>query len=100
MHTYANGLDLYSEQRGSGPDLLLLPGLGASPHVWYAQLRDLSQSFRVTAVDLRGQGRSARPAGPYSIGGFAEDVGELIRVLGLAPAAVVASSMSSLIAVE
>lgn len=100
MHTYANGLDLYYEQRGTGPDVLLLPGLGASTHVWYAQLRDLSQSFRVTAVDPRGHGRSARPAGPYSIQGFSEDLGELIRVLSLAPAALVASSMSSLIAVE
>jgi 3-oxoadipate enol-lactonase len=92
--------DFYYEQRGAGPDLVLVPGLGAASHVWWPQLRDLSQSMRVTAVDPRGHGRSACPPGPYSIELLAEDAAGVISGLSLRPATVVASSMGSLIAVQ
>ncbi len=93
-------IELNILQAGAGPDLLLLPGLGANLHVWYPQLRALSSSFRVTAVDTRGHGRSSRSAGPYTVEQLAGDAAALIRTLGLAPAAVVASSMSCLTAIE
>lgn len=96
----ANGISLYYEQAGSGLDLVLIPGLGASTHVWYPQLRDLSRVLRVTAFDPRGHGRSERPAGPYSIRMLAEDTAGLLDALGISGAVVVGSSMSSLVAVE
>jgi 3-oxoadipate enol-lactonase len=96
----ANGIELHYQQEGQGPDVLLLPGLGASVHVWYAQLRGLSSVLRLTAVDPRGHGRSERPEGPYSLRQMAEDAAALIRGLGIGPVVVVGSSMSSLVGVE
>lgn len=95
-----NGVELGYVHEGQGPDVLLLPGLGASTHVWYAQVRGLSPVLRVTAVDPRGHGRSQCPAGPYSLRQMAGDAGAVIRTLGIGPAVVVGSSMSSLVAVE
>jgi 3-oxoadipate enol-lactonase len=96
----ANGVHLNYEQQGSGQDILLLPGLGASVHVWYPQLRGLSHLFRLTALDPRGHGWSDKPAGPYSLRGMAEETAAVMRTLAIAPAVVVGSSMSSLVAVE
>jgi 3-oxoadipate enol-lactonase len=93
-----DGLALNYEQEGTGPDLVLIPGLGAGVAVWYAQLKGLSPVLRVTAVDLRGHGLSEKPPGPYSLSLFAADVAALMHRLG--PAVVVGSSMAALIAVE
>jgi 3-oxoadipate enol-lactonase len=93
-------ISLHYEQQGTGPDLLLLPGLGASTHVWYAQLRGLSSVFRVTAADPRGHGRSPKPPAPYSLAGMAEETAALLDRLEIPRAIVVGSSMSSLVAVE
>lgn len=40
----------------AGPRLLLLHGAGASTHSWRRLIPDLAQDFRVTALDLPGQG--------------------------------------------
>lgn len=100
MHADANGISLYYEQEGAGPDLLLVPGLGASTHAWYAQLKGLSGGLRVTAVDPRGHGCSSTPAGPYTMRLLADDYAALIRHLGLGPVIAVGSSMSAMSVVE
>jgi 3-oxoadipate enol-lactonase len=100
MRVPVGDIELNYEQRGSGQDLVLLPGLGAGIHVWWPQLRDLSQSMRVTAVDPRGHGRSSCPPGPYSIPMLAGDLAGLMEALRIRPAILVASSMGSLVAIE
>ena len=82
----STSISLHYEQQGSGPDLLLLPGLGASTHVWYSQLRGLSSVFRVTAVDPRGHGRSPKPPGPYSLSEMARAVAALVQRLAISRA--------------
>lgn len=52
---------LYAEETGSGPPVLLLPGLGASTFTWRHIVPRLSKSHRVIAVDLKGFGRSQKP---------------------------------------
>jgi 3-oxoadipate enol-lactonase len=100
MTADANGITLHYDQQGAGPDLVLIPGLGASVHAWYAQLRGLSPVMRVTAVDPRGHGGSAKPPGPYTMRLLAEDVAALMRSLGIGPAVVAGSSMAAMVAVE
>jgi pimeloyl-ACP methyl ester carboxylesterase len=95
-----NGTNLYYELSGSGPDVLLLHGLGSSTVDWTPQVAALASRYRVCVVDLRGHGRSAKPKGPYSISLFAEDTAALIRDLSLAPAHVVGISMGGMIAFE
>jgi pimeloyl-[acyl-carrier protein] methyl ester esterase len=55
--------DLYIEGHGSGPDLVLLHGWGLNLRVWDSLVAELSDRFRVIAVDLPGHGRSAWGAG-------------------------------------
>ncbi len=100
MTIEVNGTTLHYVQEGSGPDLVLVPGLGGSVHLWYAQLKRFSALYRVTAIDPRGHGLSAKPPGPYTIRGVADDVGELTRALALEPAVVVGSSMAGMVVVE
>jgi non-heme chloroperoxidase len=58
----------------------------------------LPPALRGLAVDQRGFGLSERPAGGYSIDGFAEDAVALLDALGIERAAIVGHSMGSLIA--
>jgi 3-oxoadipate enol-lactonase len=100
MTAEVNGISINYEQQGSGPDLVLIPGLGASLHAFYAQLRSLSGVARVTAYDPRGHGQTSKPAGPYTTRLLAEDAATLIRHLGIGKAVVGGSSMSAMVAVE
>ena len=54
----ANGLEIYVDQVGEGPDVLLIGGLGDTVESWQFQLDGLADSYRLTAFDNRG------PAGP------------------------------------
>lgn len=50
--------ELYVEQRGVGPALVLLHGWGLNVRVWDTLGAVLEQRFRLIAVDLPGHGRS------------------------------------------
>src|SRR5689334_20203658 len=53
-------------QAGSGDDVLLLHGLGATKASFLPTVAALAGEFRVTAIDLPGFGDSAMPVGaPY-----------------------------------
>ena len=43
MIVNVNGIALNYEQDGIGPDLVLIPGLGASVNAWYAQLKGFAR---------------------------------------------------------
>ena len=100
LHIHVNGLDLYCEQHGSGPDLLLIMGLGAHSGAWALQTPVFATQFRVTVFDNRGAGRSAAPDEPYSIRGMADDTAALMAALGITRAHVVGVSMGGMIAQE
>lgn len=69
---------LHVEERGDGPPLLLLNGLGYANWAWQRQLPELSRSFRCIAVENRGTGGSPKPPGPYSIEEMADDAAEAL----------------------
>jgi pimeloyl-ACP methyl ester carboxylesterase len=56
---------LHVHREGSGPTLVLLPGLGSTVAEFGAVLPRLAQRYEVLAVELPGQGRS--PALPSSV---------------------------------
>ena len=69
---------------GSGPDVLLVHGLGlSSKKTWKYQVPELSQRYRVHAYDVRGFGKSINPSGKFSVQQHAYDLYELLRVLKL-----------------
>ena len=76
-----NGIDLFYECVGDGPTLLLIHGLGSSGDDWAFQRDDFARVRTLVMPDLRGSGRSAKPAGPYSIAQFASDFWALVDSL-------------------
>jgi len=78
-----NGITLHYVSGGNGAPLLLLPGW---PQTWWAYhkiMPGLSKHFQVIAVDIRGMGRSGRPADGYEKKNMASDIARLIEILNL-----------------
>jgi pimeloyl-ACP methyl ester carboxylesterase len=96
----AGGLDLWVERRGTGPDVLLIAGLGDPAEAWQFQLDDLSDRYRVTAFDNRGVGRTPLGEERLTVAGMADDAAELLRTLGGSRVHVMGFSMGSTIAQE
>jgi len=89
---------LYYEVSGTGPPLVLIPGLASDVSEWHAITDPLAEHFTVVALDNRGAGRSDKPDAPYSIEQMAGDAAGLIRAIGVAPATVLGVSMGGRIA--
>jgi pimeloyl-ACP methyl ester carboxylesterase len=96
----ANGVDIWVEQRGSGPDLLLLCGLGDAHDAWAHQLDSYASRFRVTAMDNRGVGRSSLPDAAFNVADMAIDAARVLEHFGIARAHVAGFSMGGAIAQE
>ena len=83
-HHVTNGdAELYVEQHGSGPDVLLIAGLTDPAEVWHAQIEGLSERFRLTTYDNRGVGRTSAPIESFSLEAFASDAAAIIEHLEL-----------------
>ena len=70
MYTSRDGVKLFYQVTGSGGrDLFLLPQCQPATYSrqWKNQVPYLSRYFRVATMDLRGNGRSDRPAGGYDL---------------------------------
>jgi aminoacrylate hydrolase len=57
-HVSIGDADIYYEEQGQGPALMLVPGLGGQGAFWAPQVRDFARDFRVIVHDHRGAGRS------------------------------------------
>jgi len=99
-HVRAGDLDIWTEQAGEGPDVLLIGGLGDTAESWQFQLDGLADRYRLTAFDNRGAGRTALPEGRLSAATMADDAAALLRALGIPSAHVAGFSMGSAIAQE
>ncbi len=100
-HVRLADCSLYYAERGVGPPLLLLMGLGGSQRSWGEPfLTALGRSFTLFALDHRGTGSSTRGAAPYTIAQLADDAAEAMSALGLARAHVLGLSMGGMVAQE
>ena len=84
-----NGVPLYVEDHGSGTPVLLIHGWPDSCYLWRHQIRFLTgHGFRAIAPDLRGFGRSGRPAAvaDYALANAVGDMAGLLDALGVASA--------------
>ena len=84
--------ELYYEEAGQGPPLLLVPGLSGQGAFWTHQVAEFSRDFRVIVHDHRGAGRSTHSRIRYSVDQMADDVLRLMDGLGIAAAHLVGHS--------
>ncbi|HSI00300.1 MAG TPA: alpha/beta fold hydrolase [Reyranella sp.] len=77
-----DGAELYYETHGSGPPLLLVPGLGGDGRWWGENVAKLAEHFTVVVHDHRGTGRSTLSRTAYSVAQMADDALQLIEALG------------------
>jgi 3-oxoadipate enol-lactonase len=77
---------------------VLIHGVGSDLVRWDSVTSALTSHARVVRYDLRGHGRSPRPAGRYEIGEFVADHLALMDKLGIERAHVVGMSLGGLIA--
>jgi len=97
---HVNYIDLHYEIAGEGEPLLLIHGHGSSGRDWEMQISYFSRRYRVITFDVRGFGKSSKPAGPYSMRLFAEDTAALLQRLDVVPAHIAGISMGGMIAFE
>ncbi|GAC1323774.1 MAG: alpha/beta hydrolase [Chloroflexota bacterium] len=97
---HVNGVTLYYEEQGAGPNLVLIEGLGYHTWMWYRQLPIFKRYFRTLIYDNRGVGRSDKPPGPYNHAQNADDLAALLTYLEWDTAHVLGVSMGGFIALQ
>ncbi|MGI5347099.1 alpha/beta fold hydrolase [Streptomyces sp. CA-250714] len=88
-------------EQGSGPLVLLVHGFPESWYSWRHQLPALAAAgYRAVALDVRGYGRSSKPAevAAYRMLDLVEDNVAVVRALGESTAVVVGHDWGSIIA--
>jgi 3-oxoadipate enol-lactonase len=99
-HLRVGDLDIWSEQVGQGPDVLLIGGGGDTVESWQFQLDGLMDRYRLTAFDNRGAGRTPMPGSSVSAEAMADDAAGVLRALDVPSAHVAGFSGGSIIAQE
>jgi pimeloyl-ACP methyl ester carboxylesterase len=89
---YRNGIRLHAAECGSGPLVILIHGFPESWYSWRHQLPVLAGAgFHVVAIDVRGYGRSSKPAAiaDYGMVNHVADIVTLVESRSQGPATVV-----------
>lgn len=91
-------LAVNAEQRGSGPDLVLIHSLGADLHLWDAVVDAFAAHYRVLRYDVRGHGATRSDNTTVTIDLMRDDLRALLDDYGIAKAHIVGLSMGGMIA--
>jgi pimeloyl-ACP methyl ester carboxylesterase len=79
----ANGLNIYYEEHGQGPALLLIHGGTATAESWQPYLAAFAKHYRVITPDSRGHGKTANPTGIMSYRLLADDIAAFVQALDI-----------------
>jgi pimeloyl-ACP methyl ester carboxylesterase len=96
----ADEIQLFYEEHGSGPPLLMIQGLGYPSGMWFRQVPELSKYYRTIVFDNRGVGKSDKPDEEYTVALMAADAACVLRVLDIERAHVIGVSLGGYIAQE
>lgn len=78
------GVSLYAQDVGSGPPVVLIAGFGMSHPVFDGEVRELVEAgHRAVCIDLRGTGRSDKPAGGYGFDRLCADIVAVCEALAI-----------------
>lgn len=96
-----NGVDLYYEQHGTGPQTIVFAhGLLWSSRMFDPQITVLKERYRCIAFDHRGQGQSEITRTGYDMDNLADDAVALIRSLNAFPCHLLGLSMGGFVAMR
>jgi pimeloyl-ACP methyl ester carboxylesterase len=99
-HWPANGTSLYTEVRGAGPAILLIPG-GAEDAEGWRPVAERLDGYAVVTYDRRGTLRSGRDDWPGAGSAqHADDAAALLRALDLREVTVLGGSSAGIIALQ
>src|ERR671914_729580 len=73
-HSTSNGIKIYYEVSGEGFPFVLVHANPFDHNLWMYQIAHFSSYFKIIALDIRGYGRSDKPATPFSLKDMADDV--------------------------
>ena len=100
-YAHIDGVEVYYESHGAGPQLLFINGIGADlANPLGAFTSPLPDRFTVLGYDPRGLGRSGRARPVHSIAAMADDAAALAEDAGWGRYHVFGASMGSMIAQE
>jgi aminoacrylate hydrolase len=85
-------VEIHYETHGTGPAVLLVPGLGGVGSYWNPNIAAFSQRYRVVVHDHRGTGQSSRSLIRYSVDQMTDDLLGLMDHLGIEQAHLVGHS--------
>jgi non-heme chloroperoxidase len=92
----STAIELYYEDHGSGPAVVLLSGWPLDSRSWEPQVHTLLEAgHRVIAYDRRGFGQSSRPTVGYDFDTLAGDLHRLLTELDLHDATLVGFSLGT-----
>src|SRR5258707_1394608 len=92
------GADIFVRSGGSGPVVVLIHGYAETSDSWAPLAADLIKDYTVVVPDLRGIGRSSRPAGGYDKKTQAADIRAVVTALGYDRASVVSHDIGIMVA--
>ncbi len=98
-YSTANGIKIYYEVYGEGFPFVLVHANPFDHNLWLYQVNHFSTYFKIIAVDIRGYGRSDKPATNFTLEDMAEDVLSVCRDEGVKEAILGGVSVGSGIAV-
>lgn len=93
--TTSDGVRLHYFEAGEGRPVVLVPGWTMPAAIWAPQIRALSPSNRVVALDPRSQGRSETADGGHYHERRARDIHELLEHLDLSDVTLVGWSLGA-----
>lgn len=91
-----DGGTVHAIEKGEGRPLVLLHGITLRADVWAPQFHQLTDRFRVIAVDLRGHGTSRAGDAGFGIPRLGDDLATLLTALDLRDAVLVGHSMGGM----
>lgn len=92
------GAEIFVRSGGNGPVVVLLHGYAENSDSWAPLATDLMKDHRVVVPDLRGIGRSSKPAGGYDKKTQAKDIRAVVIGLGHDKTFVVAHDIGNMVA--
>jgi pimeloyl-ACP methyl ester carboxylesterase len=92
------GADIFVRSAGTGPVVVLIHGYAETSDSWTPLATELVNNYTVVVPDLRGIGRSSRPAGGYDKKTQAADIRAVVTTLGFDHTFVVSHDIGIMVA--